>query len=133
MWLLRRKKPAPRSITGPANLFGLSEGYPESELDLSRSIGVGGGEEICRPLVMTREVIDAKEFIALQELSGRVQKALVADHPAFVIATEQIKSLDYKLTFQAVTKRTAPRYTKIGRCVIRPSEAHCGHNPVSAH
>src|SRR5438445_12331453 len=114
MWLLRRKKPAPRSITGPANLFGLSEGYPESELDLSRSIGVGGGEEICRPLVMTREVIDAKEFIALQELSGRVQKALVADEPALVIATEQSKRLDYQLTMQAVSKMTARGYTAVG-------------------
>ena len=62
----------------------------QSHLHLAGSVGVRGLHEICRLLVMSREVVDSSMLVDLEKLSRSVGEAVVTDDDTLVIAVEQV-------------------------------------------
>ena len=58
--------------------FELENGF-ESELNLARSIRTGSTREVCRPLVVSREVSDSNCLIELNEVCCSICETVVGD------------------------------------------------------
>src|SRR6266513_3878457 len=102
--------------------FPPSENQFQSDLHLTGSIGVGGSQEVRRPPVLSREVIDSSLVIYLNELAGSVQETVITELDALVVTVEQVERFGHQVELHSITNIQTARQAHVGGGVIRAQE-----------
>jgi len=89
---------------------------------LPGSVGVGGSQEVRRPPVLGREVIDSSLVIYLDELTGGVQETVVTELHALVVTVEQVERLRHQVELYSIMNIQTASQAHVGRGVIRAQE-----------
>ena len=78
----QRRAPAPAS----ASFRYCSEDKPKRDLNLARSIRIGGRKKIRGLPVVSGEMADSNDLLLLRELRGGIEKSIVANNHTLIIS-----------------------------------------------